>query len=136
MSFVKADKRHDYGEDIVNTLFRNNALMLFDTPEVRKLGSELSTLSKSTPKTKAKDDFCDALRYGVATSVPWDWEVLHKDTSLDSVSAENSVAEWSADERERWDMQRRRGEDPDARQKDDWSEYYEEIDEWNEAYYA
>jgi len=134
MSFMKADKRHDYGEDIINTLFKNKALFLFDTPELRKLGSELTSLQKSTPKTKAKDDFCDALRYAAATQVPWDWELLHKDLSEEPKDADH-VPEWTPAERAAYEMRRRRGEE-EPHEKDGWQELHEEIDEWNEAYYA
>lgn len=58
-SFIKAEKSHEVGESIVNTLFQNDMLQLFDDDdEVRKLGVELTLLLKSTPKQKAKDDLC------------------------------------------------------------------------------
>jgi phage terminase large subunit-like protein len=54
----KADKSHDVGEGILNTLFRNDMLFIVDEEELRKLGGELSSLMKSGSKTTKKDDFC------------------------------------------------------------------------------
>lgn len=70
--FQQAEKGHEIGEHIVNTLFKNDMLMVYDTDELRKLIQELENLRKSTPKNKAKDDFIDALRYAVA-KIPWDF---------------------------------------------------------------
>jgi phage terminase large subunit-like protein len=74
--FIKAEKSHDSGEDVVNTLFKRGALQIFDTPELRKLGVELITLKKETAKKQAKDDLIDgALRYP-AMAIPWDFTFL------------------------------------------------------------
>jgi hypothetical protein len=70
-----AEKSHAVGEQVVNVLFRNDMIHVYDLPELEPLAVELSTLKLSTPKTKAKDDFADALRYA-AVAVPWDWSVL------------------------------------------------------------
>lgn len=56
--FEKADKGHDKGEDIINTLFKNDMLFIYEDAELAKLAGELSTLLKTTAKNKAKDDFC------------------------------------------------------------------------------
>lgn len=72
--FEKANKGHE-GYDTLNTLFKNDMLFIYDTPELRKLATELSGLRKETRKTKAIDDFCDALRYACA-SIPWDWSAI------------------------------------------------------------
>lgn len=73
--FIPADKDHKRGEDFLNTLFKAKALLIYKTPELLKLGGELSYLRGDTPKNKAKDDFCDALRYAI-TRIPWDWEAI------------------------------------------------------------
>lgn len=73
--FEKAEKGHDIGEDVINTLFKNDALFIYEDPELAKLAGELSTLLKATPKNKAKDDFADAFRYAV-TKIPWDFSYL------------------------------------------------------------
>lgn len=73
--FIKAEKRHDIGVPILNTLFKYDMLQIYDDPTLRKLAKELSTLTNATLKRNAKDNFADALRYACA-SVPWDWTVV------------------------------------------------------------
>ena len=73
--FQPAEKSHAIGEQVLNVLFKNEMLDIFDTPELQKLDGELQALKRETSKQKAKDDFCDALRYSV-TKVPWDFSCL------------------------------------------------------------
>lgn len=73
--FVKADKSHDVGEGVLNTLFKKKMLDIFDIKELGELQFQLSTLSKDTPKKRADDDFTDALRYAV-TLIPWDFAAV------------------------------------------------------------
>lgn len=73
--FLPADKSHEKGEQVLNVLFKNDMLFLYDDPELQKLAGEMASLRKETPKNKAKDDFTDALRYA-ATRIPWDWSVI------------------------------------------------------------
>lgn len=73
--FVPADKDHTRGEQIINTLFKNDMLFIYETEELNKLILELASLRKDIPKNKAKDDFADAFRYAV-TRIPWDWEAI------------------------------------------------------------
>jgi phage terminase large subunit-like protein len=73
--FEAADKSHTKGEQILNTLFKNDMLTIDSTPELQKLGSELASLRRDTAKNKAKDDFSDALRYAV-TQIPWDFTAI------------------------------------------------------------
>lgn len=58
LSFEKAEKSHERGEDTINTLFKNDLLYIYRTEELVKLGHELSVLRKDQDKKKAKDDFC------------------------------------------------------------------------------
>lgn len=74
--FQKADKSRDTGEQLLNTLFRNDMLAIYDEPELMKLVVELENLKSSTPKSTAKDDFIDALRFAVS-QIPWDWSILN-----------------------------------------------------------
>lgn len=74
-NFTPADKSHDTGESILNVLFKNKMLDIDDIMELKPLITELVTLKKDTPKTKAKDDFVDALRYNV-TKIPWDFNAI------------------------------------------------------------
>jgi phage terminase large subunit-like protein len=73
--FLPADKNHERGEQVVNSLFKNDMLVIFDDPELGKLAGELVQLRKDTPKNKAKDDFADALRYAVMAP-GWDWSFI------------------------------------------------------------
>lgn len=75
-NFQQADKSHERGEQIIGVLFKSGMLTIDSgDPELEKLANELSNLRVNTPKTKAKDDFCDALRYCVV-KMPWDWSAI------------------------------------------------------------
>ncbi len=70
--FEKAEKAHEFGENLLNVLFKNSMLALYEgDAEIEKLAAELTTLKNSTPKNKAADNLCDAVRYAVS-QVPWD----------------------------------------------------------------
>lgn len=77
--FQPADKGRDKGEMILNTLFRSNALQIFDLPELEGLVHELGSLKNETNKREAVDDYIDALRYAVS-SIPWNWEKITGDS--------------------------------------------------------
>lgn len=72
-AFTPADKAKDRGEGMLNTLFKTGMLIIYDEPGLQPLIQELKTLKKETPKTKAKDDAIDSLRYAI-TQIPIDWE--------------------------------------------------------------
>lgn len=135
--FLKADKSHERGEDVINTLFKANMLLLFDTPELRKLGTELMTLMKSTVKDNAKDDFADAMRYGVV-SIPWDYQHAAKviaDAERQNGEADEedggSVRVYTEQELREEEIRRRRGEYNQEEKRDS---IQDEIDEWNDLY--
>lgn len=72
--FTPAEKWRDAGFGILNTLFKLGMLAIMDgDPELAKLVVEITSLLEGTPKQTAKDDFVDALRYGIM-SVPWNFE--------------------------------------------------------------
>lgn len=131
--FGKAESKHEIGEGIISTLFKNDMLFIFDDPELRKLGVELGTLRHETPKTVAKDDFIDAVRY-IVTAIPWDWGIVYdklseKQKDLGPVKAETPEEAFQREIRER------RGErGVKNKESDDWSEMEEEIEGWNAAY--
>lgn len=132
--FEAADKSHERGEDILNTLFRNDMLVIWKDEELQKLGTELQTLMKSTSKSNAIDDFCDALRYCV-TKIPWNWEGIQ--TSKEEKPEKKLVnRELTSEELEI--KERRRIVLGDERQEDgheaNWSDVEDEIEEWNELY--
>lgn len=61
----KANKSHSLGEGLLNTLFKNEMLDVFDIPELRPLILEFLTVKHSTLKNKRDDDFSDVARYNV-----------------------------------------------------------------------
>lgn len=76
LNVESAEKAHSIGEQVLNVLFKNKMLSVYDTPELDALCVELSSIKLSTPKRQAKDDYADALRYAV-TKVEWDWSSLN-----------------------------------------------------------
>jgi hypothetical protein len=133
-SFEMADKSHDRGEDVVNTLFENDMLFLFDTPEVRKYGEEMLTLMKNTDKRSAKDDACDAVRYGVI-EIPWDWTLTQgKKTEAEIAKAKEWKAPLTQEEYLAEEIRQRRGDYFDDTQEGEpgWSEISEEIAYYND----
>jgi hypothetical protein len=130
--FTQPEKSHTLGEEIINSLFANNMLYLFDTPEIRKLGGEFMRLHIDTPKNKAKDDFIDATRYP-AVMIPWDWTAI-RDMPTEEEIKEAVKKKDTAQELEEWNIKLRRGEDPRVRRQDGWSAHQENIDYWNQQY--
>lgn len=133
--FIPSDKSHERGEDVINTLFKSDMIMIFDEPELQKLGGELGSLMKSTRKEKAKDDFCDAFRYCVV-DIPWDWSALKGEPSF---AEAQKVREEPYTEAElmAMEIEARRGEFYDPRKpKEDagWEELEDEFREQNELY--
>lgn len=124
--FEKAEKSHEIGEDVVNTLFKNDMLFIYEDEELRKLGAELAQLKKNENKKKAKDDFADALRYCV-TKIPWDWTFL---TGAKSDLDDDPEKPLSDVERQLLER-RKRSEDDDEKEK---RRIDDEFDEANESY--
>lgn len=77
-----AEKSHDVGEQVLNALFKNQMLVVYDYPELDPLSNEFTALKNATPKNKAKDDFVDACRYSV-TKVDWNWETIRSDYRIE-----------------------------------------------------
>lgn len=122
--FSKAEKGQDIGEDILNTLFKNDMLLVYDTPENRKLANELMALMQSTPKERARDDLCDGLRFA-CTKVPWDFSFLTGEGP--SLHQE----EKKLNEKETEIAARRKDFEEGQKAQNTLDE---EFDEWNEAY--
>lgn len=130
-AFEKAEKSHEIGEDVLNTLFKNDMLYIYDDdPELAKLCLELATLKKNENKRNAKDDLADALRYGV-TKIPWDWSILTGRKSDDSES-EAPEAQLTPMQRE---MQARRKsfEEGDDRDRERVQAEFDEINDQLES---
>ncbi len=125
-TFAPADKGHDRGESIVNVLFKNQMLDVFDTEdgEGKKLRSELVGLLRSTPKNKAKDDLADTVRYA-ASSIPWDWEAITSDKLLTKPTPRVMT-----DIERQLEERRKAFDEPEQMDLD----VFGEIEEWNEQY--
>lgn len=137
-SFIKAEKSHEIGEQVVNTLFANDALFIFDKPELQSLGHELLTLMSTTHKRDAKDDFIDgALRYPCAL-IPWDWTNIEKVEKKEEPIEHGQRKKWTDKEWAAWEIEQRRGDlgNPKKRhdKNDSWEEFDQECDFWNDQY--
>jgi hypothetical protein len=118
--FLPANKKHDEGEEILNTLFRYLALSIHnDAHDLFKLCTELRTLKKDTDKRMAKDDYADALRYA-CVGIPWDLEKI-------------KVKKFEKPKPEPTEFDFRRGLEVDQRAKFD-DDVMSEISHWNELY--
>ena len=128
-SFIAADKSHESGEEVINSLFKNNMMYLYDDDTIRKLGAELHTLSAEGDKRKMKDDLADAFRYAV-TKLPWDFSSYF--TYTDKKAPDPIEKKLSPIQQQIKDRR-----DGFYAKKDENSEFGEigrEFDEWNEAY--
>jgi hypothetical protein len=125
-SFAPADKSHETGETILNTLFKHDMLLIYEDEELHKLAAELAALRKDTPKNKAKDDFADALRYAVS-QVPWDF------SGINGIDVQ-IVTERPMNDTERQIHERRKSFE--AEHAEEVQRIEDEIAEWNECYDA
>ena len=131
-SFEKAEKSHELGEQIVNTLFKNDMLLIFDSDENRKLGVELLNLQSSTPKNKAKDDLADAGRYAIV-EVPWDFSAIKAKTASIIQESKPRIPKTEKEWQEfHINERRKRFQDP-SHEPDPWG-VEEEIAMWNAEY--
>lgn len=134
ITLTKAEKSHDIGEHILNTLFKNNMLRVFDTPELRKLGVECLTTMKTTPKRQRKDDLLDATRY-CAAQIPWDWSMIQVGDTDEQAAQKKKDKPWSPEDQAEEELRQRRGEAGRGKKSEEdanWSDYNEEIGYWND----
>lgn len=137
VGFTKAEKSHEIGESLVNDLYKHGMLYIFDTDELRKLGTEMLNLQKSTPKTKAKDDFCDAQRYAVV-DIPWDLSAIAEKNASDEPEKQADTGSGVPKTQEEWDeyhlqQRRERFYDPTRQREVTWDdEISAEIEAFNE----
>ena len=122
--FEHADKTRDKGINLVNTLFAYKALKIYHNDEADKLRIELESVLEETPKTRAKDDMIDALRYCLMR-IPWDFEMLNP------IEKEKQDKYEGMNEREEYRQKQLDGEQPEL-EDDDFDDHLEsEIDEYN-----
>lgn len=130
-SFIKANKSTDEGVDLVNVLFKNDMLMLYEDPEILKLATELSSLRKATLKRNAKDNLADPLRY-LCMAVPWDLTGIVGEEMLARIQA--ILPEEELNEVQRQIRDRRK--EMETEHGNEESRIEEEFSEWNEHYGA
>lgn len=121
-----AEKKHEIGEQVINVLFRNDMLAIYEYEEAGKLAGELASLTIDGPKRKKKDDLTDAFRYTV-TRIPWDWSVI-TGTAPDQVEVQSGpelspMAKEVAERRKHFEQGKREEE-----------RIEDEFAEWNQAY--
>jgi hypothetical protein len=75
-TLLPADKSHEKGEQILNTLFNSQMLEVVRSDEAQKFVYEICNIRKVQKKNKRKDDLVDVVRYVCATNIPWDWSIL------------------------------------------------------------
>jgi hypothetical protein len=124
LSFSPAEKSHEIGEQLINVLFKNNMLKIMDDVELEPLATELATLSHSTSKTKAKDDFIDSLRYAVAR-IPWNFEAI-QDRHFSKPKKESFEGWVGVDELARRGLL--------SSNEDELDSFESELDAWSELY--
>ena len=124
-TFIPADKSHARGEEIINTLFANDMLFIYETEELAKLSGELSSLLKDQPKKHAKDNFADAFRYSL-TKIPWDFSGITDAPTIVEKKDEEKLSPMQQQVKDRRDMMNEGESEPE------WADPQDEFDEWNE----
>lgn len=129
--FLKAEKSHERGEEVINTLFKNDMIAIYEDPELSKLARELSSLKKTGDKRRAKDDFADAFRYCV-TTIPWDFSFILGNVTDEEVQAAREAVELNLTPLQ---IEIRDRREAFTQQADEESQRIEdEFEEWNDAY--
>jgi phage terminase large subunit-like protein len=123
-TFTKADKDHALGEDVINVLFKNRILDIFDIEELQDLAYEFESLSHDALKRFAHDDFIDALRYAI-TRIPFDWTCVADDLVGPEKKPKKELTD--AELRRQWVFE-------DAYKEQEEQRVEAEIGEYNELY--
>ena len=131
--FLPAEKSHEIGETMLNVLFKNNMLDIDDIDELHGLVSELSSLRVGEAKTRAKDDFADALRYAIAR-IPWNWEAI-KFENLEQAEEINEDRKTNQATTDTIDDLRQQTYQQEKRDRlNRTNEHADEFEEWNDLY--
>ena len=123
-TFIPAEKGHEIGEKIINTLFANDMMAIYETEELSKLGSELSTLKKDENPKKAKNNFADAFRYAV-TKIPWDFSDCTGLMEPFEKVEEDKLSPYQQQIKERREMM-------NEGEEEKWEDPDDEMEFWNE----
>lgn len=129
-NFQPAEKSHDIGEDVINTLFENDMMAIYETEELGKLAGELSSLRKDQNKRHAKDNFADAFRYSV-TKIPWDFSdiIREKVKGAQVETVEHPLSPMQKQIKERREAF---NEDQSDEENGGWPSVDQEMEEWND----
>lgn len=124
VGFIKADKSHVLGEQVINTLFRNDMMAIYDASENGKLAGELCTISIGTAKRVQEDNLVDPFRY-CCVKIPWNWEGIGVENFLKTEEPEKKLSRNEAEiaERRRYFEEKREEES-----------LQDEFDTWNQLY--
>jgi phage terminase large subunit-like protein len=121
-AFQPADKGRDRGVAMLNTLFKSGMLKIQrGDPELDKLVNEICSLSSTTAKTVAVDDFVDALRYTIM-AIPWDFADMgmsETDKLKLGMKIEESKPLTNSEQRREWILSS--GKKPDESIEDEFS---------------
>jgi len=135
-SFQPAEKSHEIGEGVLNTLFRHKMLSIQrGEADLEKLVAELSTILVTTPKNKAADDLADALRYTV-TGIPWDYAAVDENIDLEKALLEDlrekppekKLSPYEQVDEERFEAY------ATMKKQQEMLDVPDELDEWQELY--
>jgi hypothetical protein len=134
-SFSKAEKSHEIGEGILNTLFRHSMLKVQrGDDELDKLIAEVTSLLNTTAKNKSIDDLIDALRYTV-TGIPWNYQAVEENIDLENLFSKalnpikpKKLTHEQIIDKERDDSRKAWLAGTESNQQKD------ELDEWQELY--
>lgn len=139
MPFIPANKIRTSGEQTLNVLFRAGALTIDEgTTDNEKLVTELMSIPAGEKNRKFADDLCDALRY-CAAMIPWDFTKMgvapEVEGLLDREESDYTAppVHLSQEDYFAWEVRQRRGK-LKGKVKEGWQEFYDDVDEWNEAY--
>lgn len=125
ISFVPADKSHEKGEQVLNVLFRNDMLIIYDADDNGKLAGEFCTVTHDRAKRSQVDDLIDPTRY-IAVKVPWNWEDL-----LDGAKPQNEPPPERKLSRNEEEIAARRKAFEETKTE---NTIEDEFNAWNEAY--
>ena len=121
--WVRAEKSHELGEQVINVLFRNDMLAIYEDGESGKLAGELCSLTVDGLKRNKKDDLADAMRYCVV-SIPWDWAAIVIGIVPDTEKQDKKTPKEVEIEARRKELD----------EKEDGDYIEDEFEGWNEAY--
>lgn len=80
-AFIQAKKDRELGDNILNSLFKNEMLVIDEIDENQQLIREVERANDRDRKTTALDDSVDSARYACAP-IPFDWSGLNPELNL------------------------------------------------------